>query len=238
MDLLSALESTDGTICVVGGGGKKTTLYSLASRLENAVVTSTVRIPIFDGQVRHVEVTEDPVGYLERADDVDFPIGLVPEREREDRYRGYDPETVDDLAAAHDGPILVKADGARTRDFKAPAGNEPQLPSTADVVIPVASVHVVGKPLTEEWVHRPERVAALTDIDEGEEITTDVVATVIASDEGGAKDVPTEAILIPLLTKVDGPEHERAAREIAKKIHERIDVPRVALARFEAFDAI
>jgi len=57
----------------------------------------------------------------------------------------------------------VKADGARTRLLKAPNEREPQIPASADRVVPVASAGAVGEPLTAETVHRPERVAAITD---------------------------------------------------------------------------
>lgn len=243
MNLLTALEPADGPTCVVGAGGKTTTMYALASRLSNAVVTSTVRIPIFDRQVSTVEVTDDPISALERAGNETFPLGLVPEREGGDRYRGYDLETVDSLADAHDGPILVKADGARMREFKAPGDHEPRIPDSAALVVPVVSVHVVGKPLTGHWVHRPKQVAALSETNLGEEMTAETVADVVASEKGGLKNVPAGARVVPLLTKVDSTEHEQAARDIAAAIHDRadthdLDLPQVALARFDAFETI
>ncbi|MHC3438343.1 selenium cofactor biosynthesis protein YqeC [Natrialbaceae archaeon A-gly3] len=229
MNVTDALEAETGTLCVVGAGGKKTTLYALASRLERAVVTATVRIPIFDPHMADVSVTDDPVGDLEAARD--YPLGLVAEREREDRYRGYDLEAVDTIADAHNGPVLVKADGARTREFKAPGDHEPQVPRAADVVVPIASVHAVGKPLTEEYVHRPERVAAITDLAVGEAITPEAIGTVLSSGDGGLKGVPESATVIPLLNKVDDADDEASAREIAAAVHDRADVPRVVLAR-------
>lgn len=243
MDLVTAIDPGDGPISVVGAGGKTTTMYALASRLPESVVTATVRIPIFDREVSNVVVTPDPVAALEDATADTFPLGLVPERERSDRYLGYEPDVVSDLAAAHDGPTIVKADGARMREFKAPGGHEPRIPSSTSVVVAVVSAHVVGKPLTGHWVHRPERVSELTDTDVGDEITADTVAAVLAHEEGGLEGVPDGARLVPLVTKVDSSEHEQAARDIAAGVHERatsqnIDVPRVALARFDAFEAM
>ena len=116
MDIVDALGARDGTTCLVGAGGKKTTMATLASRLEAAVVTATVRIPIFDDWVAEVVVTEDPVAAVDDA--TEWPVGVVPERERDDRYLGYDRTVVDRLAdCGH--PVVVKADGARMRRFKA-----------------------------------------------------------------------------------------------------------------------
>lgn len=226
------------TVCVVGAGGKKTTMYALAARLDRAVVTSTVRIPIFDPHVGRVVVTREPVEALAAAEPADFPLGLVPTQERSDRYLGYGPDTVEEISTAHDGPVLVKADGARTRGFKAPSDREPQLPDDVDVVVPIASTRVVGRPLTEEWTHRPERIADLTGLSVGDPITPGAVATVLASEEGGRKDVPPDAVVVPLLTQVDTDADERAAREIADGILERADVERVAFSRLDVFDVV
>lgn len=232
-DVVAALDAAHGTTCLVGAGGKKTTLYALADRLDRAVLTATVRIPIFDREVAAVRVTGDPVAALGDFDDRDaaFPLGLVPERERDDRYRGYDPSVVDEIGAAHDGPVLVKADGARTRLLKAPNEREPQVPAGADRVVPVASVGAVGEPLTAETVHRPERVAALTDAALGDEITPELVGRVLAHEDGGLRGVPAGATVIPLLNAVDDAADAAAARTVARVVRERATVSRVVLAR-------
>jgi probable selenium-dependent hydroxylase accessory protein YqeC len=242
MDLATAIGSADGPICAIGAGGKTTMMFALAHRSKRSVVTATVNIPIFDREVATVDVTTDPVSALDTGED-SFPLGLVPDRAGKNRYRGYDPETVDSIAENHDGQLLVKADGARMREFKAPGDNEPRIPDSAAVVVPVVSVHVVGKPLTPHWVHRPKRVAAISGTEVGDEITADTVATVLTADEGGLKGVPSGATVIPLLTKVDTPAHERIARAIAEQTRERAeqvdtDLPHVALGRFDAFDTV
>jgi len=229
MELVAALAADRGLLCVVGAGGKKSTLFALAERLDRAVVTATVRIPIFDNRVAAVTVTEDPVDAVRGIDH--WPVGVVASR-NDDRYEGYAPAAVDRLAAAHVAQsILVKADGARTRWLKAPGPDEPRIPSGADVIVPVASVRVVGEPLDEEHVHRPGRVAAITDLEEGAPIGPADVAAVLASEDGGHSDVPPDATVVPLLNMVDNAELEATARSIAAEIHRAADVPRVVLTR-------
>lgn len=235
MDVVDALGADRGMTCLVGAGGKKTTMERLAEHTERAVVTATVRIPIFDSWVARVVVTEDPHSAVASNDE--WPLGVVPEREREDRYLGYESETVDELADL-DVPVLVKADGARMRRFKAPAEHEPQIPSKATTVVPVASAHVVGHPLDDQRVHRVERVAALTGRDPGEEIRPTDVARVLASEQGGQKNVPEGASVVPLINMVDDATLETRAREIATAIHDRADVPRVVLAEMRAADPL
>ncbi|WP_276248371.1 selenium cofactor biosynthesis protein YqeC [Haladaptatus sp. YSMS36] len=237
MDIVDALAAESGVACVVGAGGKKTTLYHLANRLGRAVVTATVRIPIFDEQVGEVVVTDDPESAL--ASTHAWPLGLVAERERADRYRGYDPETVARLAdALPDIPVLVKADGARTRLLKAPGDREPQLPQNADTVIPIASARVVGEPLTAAHVHRPERVASVTGRALGDHLTAEDVATVLASEEGGLKDLPDGTTAIPLVNMVDDTALESVGREIAAAVLARCSVPRVVLSQMTATDPL
>lgn len=235
MDIAEALEATEGITCFVGAGGKKTTMATLATRLDRAVVTATVRIPIFDSWVEDVVVTDDPVAAVAEADS--WPVGVVPERERDDRYRGYEPETVDELADAR-RPVLVKADGARMRQFKAPSDREPQVPSGASTVVPIAGARTVGHPLDDERVHRVDRVSALTGREPGEEVRPVDVATVLASERGGRKGIPEEATVVPLVNMVDDAALEATAREIAAAIHERADVPRVVLAEMRAEDPL
>jgi probable selenium-dependent hydroxylase accessory protein YqeC len=233
MDLIEAFDP-EGAVAVVGAGGKKSTLYALSAALDQAVVTATVRIPPFEGHVGRLVVTDDPVGAIEAADPGDWPLGVVPGRDGDrERYLGYETETVEKLAEATDVPILIKADGARRRWFKAPADDEPQIPATADVVVPVASVRAVGEPLTDERVHRPERVAELTGLDTGDEIHPDDIVTVLTHDDGGLKGVPDGARVVPLLNMVDDESLETTAREIAADVLEHHRVDRVVLGRMD-----
>ncbi|MEF8757935.1 MAG: selenium cofactor biosynthesis protein YqeC [Halobacteriales archaeon] len=254
MDLVDALAAR-GLVAVVGAGGKKTTLYALAERFDRALVTATVRIPIFDAHVSHVAVTDDPATAVEDAERDDWPLGVVPERDRKNRYRGYETLVVDGLAddvlggsrstgrgsadAVGDPVDSILADGARNRRLKAPDEREPRIPATADTVLPIASARVVGKPLTDDRVHRVDRVASITDRAEGDRIEAADVAAVLASTEGGLKDVPADATVVPVVNMVDTPELAAVAREVAAGIFDRTDrVDRVALTRMDRGEAV
>lgn len=227
MDLVADLGLDRGTTAVVGAGGKKSLLYTAASLIDRAVVTATVRIPPFDEHVTQVIQTADPAQALDAVDS--WPVGLVPTSE-ESRYLGYEGAQIAAIAA-HDRPeaVLVKADGARNREFKAPGEDEPRIPGAADRVMAIASTHIVGEPLAEPQVHRPERVGAITGLAPGETIGAEDVAAVLASPDGGRKNVPPDADLVPVLNKVDDDEDEATARDIAERILDRSPISRVAL---------
>ena len=229
MDYVTELGLNSGLTAVVGAGGKKSTLYTVGAALDRAVVTTAVRIPRFDEHVAEMHETSDPVSTLESV--AAWPVGLVPGFE-EARYLGYDLETIE--AIAHSPipeAVLVKADGARNREFKAPGADEPKVPPGADRVLGLVSTHVVGKPLTEEFVHRPERVTALTGLERGETIGVEDVARVLASPDGTEKHVPASAEYIPVLNKVDDDGDLETARAIADRVLGSSRADRVALAR-------
>lgn len=236
MDIVSALAAEEGICCTVGAGGKKTTLYALAERIERAVVTATVRIPPFAGHVAAFEVTSDPESAIDRTSR--WPLGVAPAQEGPDRFAGYDPTVIDGLAASRADTILVKADGARMRKFKAPNEREPRIPDAADVVIPVVSAHVVGRPLEEELVHRVDRVADITGLTPGDELTPEAVARVIVSPHGGLKGIPPGATPIPLINMVDDDVLRERAAAVADAILGASEVPRVVLAAMREPDPL
>jgi probable selenium-dependent hydroxylase accessory protein YqeC len=241
VDLVEVLAGR-GVVAAVGAGGKKTTVHALAARHDRAVVTAATRIPMFEERVAELVVTDDPVGAVESALSREaaggspWPLGLVPRRADEVRYEGYDTDVISVLADAVGDEldaILLKADGARNRLFKAPGGHEPQIPDRVDTVLPVASARVVGEPLSEERVHRPERVGELADLAPGEEIRPIHVARVLASDRGGLRRVPDDATAIPVVNMCDDAALTEVGRGVAEAILERADVPRVVLARMD-----
>jgi probable selenium-dependent hydroxylase accessory protein YqeC len=231
MTLRDAFEPS-GVVSIVGAGGKKSTLYALASELERAVVTATVRIPFFDDRVERLVVTDDPARTV-RANDA-WPLGVVPGRDGDrERYLGYAPEAVDALAADADAPILTKADGARTRWLKAPNDDEPQIPSATDLVIPVVSARVVGEPLDARRVHRPERVAAITGRSIGESVRAEDLVAALTHDRGGLKRVPSDARVVPLINMIDDDALASTAREIADGVRSHPRIDRVVLGRMD-----
>lgn len=231
VNLPEALDAGTGVVSVVGAGGKKTTLYALADRLDRAVVTATVRIPPFEDTVASLEVTDDPVSVVSAAEE--WPLGVVAGQERSDRYRGFDTDQIGAIADAAAGPVLVKADGARMRELKAPGSHEPQIPPETDTVVPVASVHAVGEPLDADTVHRPERVAAVTDLSVGDRITAEAVGNLLGDAAGGWKNVPADASVVPLVNKVDDDADRAVARRVAEHVPDHANCSRIVLARME-----
>jgi molybdenum cofactor cytidylyltransferase len=225
MDLIDALAVAPGdVVALVGGGGKTTAMYRLcaeaAARGLRAVASGTAR---FTGPPRGVPaplVVDEDERRLEaalygRLQDSPWVIAAAG-RGSKGRLLPVSYDLAGRLAADSGvGLLVLEADGSAMRPFKAPAAHEPALPPCATLVVAVAGADVLGRPLADGYVHRPERVAALTGAAAGAPVTPAMVATVLSSGQGGRKSLPPGARFAVLLNKVTlerlGPARETAA---------------------------
>jgi len=114
--------------------------------------------------------------------------------------------------------MLIEADGSRQLPLKAPAEHEPAIPDFVDTVVVVAGLSGLGKPLTSEWVHRPELFASLSGLVSGDIISVDALAKVLTSPSGGLKGIPPRAQRILLINQVDILELQAMALQLATKL--------------------
>lgn len=234
MDFAGALGLGDRElIAFVGAGGKKTAMGHLVEEarrrgLRVGYTTTTHMPPPADLPLVVADARELPGALEGVASPVAFAAERVPDPERAARkVRGFEPGVLEDLfESARFDWLLVKADGARRREFKAPGSEEPVIPRSATRVVPVASAHAIGEPVDAPTVHRPERVAAIAGIDVGDALTTDIAGRVLASEEGGLKGVPSGSTVTPLVNKADTPPLCDRARDTVRETlacSERLD---------------
>lgn len=148
----------------------------------------------------------------------------------EGKALGVDPRLIDRLIAM-DGvdAVLVEADGSRMRPFKAPAEHEPVIPASTTLLVPIVGIDVLGKTLDDAHVHRATRVASLAGISEGTVLTAEHVASVIGNAEGGLRNKPTHARVIPLINKIETAEQLLNARTIAGLLLKNDEIEAVAI---------
>lgn len=231
MELSAALELGDRElVSFVGAGGKKTSMGTLVRDAESRGL-----VPGYSTTTHMPPPPEIPLvcvpsgGVTSAVSGRNAPIAFAsewvsdPDR-AETKVKGFDPGVIDELYESKGLDwVLVKADGARRRDFKAPDRTEPAIPSRSTVVVVVASVAAVGRPNDTDWVHRPERVAEIADVSVGEPLTPVSMAAVLASDRGGTKAIPERARAVLLVNKADTRERQQAARSIVRETHRQTD---------------
>ena len=217
-------KSGKNRIAFVGAGGKTTAMFQLARELAPALVTTSTHLGAWQtsGADRHFVWPEgNPLPDLEAwiGSGVTLITGNV-EAETE-RLLGLSPSQLArmaDLAGYHDLPLLVEADGARQRPLKAPADYEPVIPDFTDLVVVVAGLSGLGKPLLPEWVHRAERFSTLSGLKSGVTITPEAIAAVLTHPEGGLRNIPAWAQSMVLLNQADTVDLQAAGQGLARQL--------------------
>lgn len=219
--ILDLLDAHRGIVCAVGAGGKKTTLYRLAAAHSGKVgITTTVFMAPFPHELQAARVivpqTELATAVVASARENRQVLFACPS-EKKERFGGLPIDLVQPLhKAAGFDLTLVKADGARMRQIKAPATEEPNIPTGADAVLFLVSAGVIGQPLSEAIAHRVEHLEAVTGARRGEPIEPCHVARLLTSAAGARQNVG-RAHLIPVINQVDTPERRHQARMVAEQ---------------------
>jgi molybdenum cofactor cytidylyltransferase len=128
-------------------------------------------------------------------------------------------------------PLLIEADGSRRRPLKAPADHEPDIPKFVDTVVVVAGLTGLDKPLSPEWVHRPEKFSELSDLSLGETIDIPSLARVLTHPMGGLKNIPTGVRRIVLLNQAGTPELQEKAKELSRHLKSLYEAVVIAALR-------
>ena len=210
MDLVKRFRlSEKSRIALVGSGGKTTLMFELARNFQSRVILSTsthMTQDQLDGADRHLQVND--LGDIpDPSEDVQGDILLFTGPPVEtNRVKGLDSEQLKmllELADSWDCPLIIEADGARKLPLKAPADHEPPIPDFINVVITVIGLSGLGKPLNENWVHRPDLFSRLVDLPLEAEINSHHLVKALISNEGGLKNIPSRAKKILFINQID-----------------------------------
>ncbi len=225
MDLSRALRVDPGEcIAFSGSGGKTTALFTLARQLGTPVlVTTTTHLSLEQLSFADRTITVDDISDIEIifAQLENEVVLLIGEQNESGRVLGVPEEIlvgVYQFAKRRGINLLIEADGSRQRPMKAPASNEPVIPSFVDSVVVVAGLTALGKPLTDEWVHRVDIFAEMADMNKGEEITTEEIIQVLIDPLGGLKGIPEGVRKVCLLNQADNVQLQAQGNRIARKL--------------------
>lgn len=217
MNLLRALRLHQPTesqpvISFVGSGGKTTALFQLARQLltasrQSLLVTSTTHLGVWQ-----IPLADHHIVAKDITDLKNFPqdgIVLVTGEIEGERTKPVSEATLNWLhekSKAQNIPLLIEADGSRQKPLKAPAEHEPPIPSFTDIVIYIAGLSALGKPLGEDHVHRAELFSQRSGLPLGAPITPQAIAAALTHPQGGLKNIPPHTRRIALLNQADTPE--------------------------------
>jgi len=114
--------------------------------------------------------------------------------------------------------FLVEADGARGRPLKAPATHEPVICESTTDLIGVVGIDVLGLPLNEENVFRPNLFCKLTDMKMREKISLDAMAALILHPMGLFKSAPLHSKCHLFINKVDNEVRKESAEKLTAHV--------------------
>lgn len=218
--------SINGTVSIVGAGGKTTLMFRLAAELlkngHRVLTTTSTKIfkPTAD-QSPEVMISENPLEVIRYADRGSFEaIHLTAAARYDDtgnKLLGYAPSVIDEIW--HSGRfdyILLEADGAAHRPLKAPASHEPVIPLVTTALVVVIGLDGVGALLTDEHVFRHDQFTQLAGLPEGETVTAQSVCNVLLHPRGMMKGCPVGARRFVFLNKAETPDRHASGHKIGQ----------------------
>ena len=225
---LGFFASRGRVISLVGGGGKSTLMYFLATTCakqgKRVLVTTTTNIFLPDSSV-FAETAQAAQALWERGSIavIGTPIpGKGKLKEPQDALRR--------MLMAQADVTFVEADGSKHYPVKVPRDGEPVLLPECDTVLAVMGLSAIGKPLKNVAFRMPE-VEKLLGVGEDHILTEEDAARILASSFGGRKGVGDRNFCVVLNQCDDGP-RRRSANLIAAYL-ERYDVYNVVMTAFD-----
>lgn len=193
---------TDGkkhTICLVGGGGKTTVMYELAADWAACgrrvlVLTSTHILQPADGSFAADAVTVHNLWQQRR-------YAVIGTPELSTGKLTAPPQDLYEALQLQADVILCEADGSRHHPCKVPAENEPVLLPDSDIVLAVAGMDALGRPLA-QTCQRSQLAAELLGCSLDSVIDEQMLAALLLSEQGSRKNVGTRTYYI-VLNKCD-----------------------------------
>ncbi len=229
-DLIAALDlGPKEHLAVVGGGGKTTLCFALATALREAgarvVSTTTTKVWREEAHAfpRLVLCPTDGLGLEAVKKGLDEAGSVFVGRKylENGKIEGIPSTMADDLFGK---PwveyVIIEADGAAGRPVKAPAAHEPVIPESVTGVIAVMGLGALGKPLGPDIVFRPGLFKELTRLEDGDILDPEGLARAFDGQAGLFKNAPVSARRIVVLNPVDILPEDGAARNLAQRLME------------------
>lgn len=187
------------TICLVGGGGKTTVMYELAADWAACgrkvlVLTSTHILCPADGSFAADVPAVQNLWQQGR-------YAVIGTPELSTGKLTAPPQDLYEALQLQADVILCEADGSKHHPCKAPAAHEPVLLPDSDIVLAVAGMDALCRPLAQAC-QRPQPAAALLGCSLDSVIDEQMLAALLLSEQGSRKNVGTRTYYI-VLNKCD-----------------------------------
>ena len=201
-------------VSLVGGGGKTTLLYAMADHCARkgwqALVATTTHI-------RQPAACYAPVDAARTALWQAGHYAVIGTPAENGKLTLPQPQLLRRMAQAD--AVFIEADGAKRYPCKVPAAHEPVLLPQSDIVLALAGLSALDRPLREVCFRydtiRPQFLAAAPDAP----LTPPVLAQLLASTQGGRKAVGDRQFYA-VLNQADTPELQQQGIQIQQLLRQ------------------
>ena len=225
------------SLAFVGSGGKTTAIFQLAGELPPPViVTATTHLGNWQKSFADKHIIVESNFEFNPLPDQLGRITLFTGLEDGNRFKPIGIKALDELhkfCKKNHITLLIEADGSRQKPLKGWADHEPPIPEFVDHVVHVAGLASLGKPLTQDTVHRPEIFSVLSDIQPSQAITSDAILRSSLNVHGARKNFPSKVRRTILLNQADTHETQATARSLAGKLLDGFDAVTISSLRQE-----
>jgi len=222
-------------ISLVGGGGKTTLLFWLARELcpQGVVLTTTtkmkyplVSVPLVYWEDRHqVQAEVKTMLLLKRSPFV--ANGLLPQQQK---IQGLKLDQMRELAELKLATtIVIEADGAKGRSLKGYRHFEPVLTPLTTLLIQVVGADIIGKKLSDQFVHCPEKIAEGTGLQLEVPLDIEAISSALLYPYDAWQKYLVSARKVVVINKVDTIKEAEPAKLLAMKLIKSRRVDKVLL---------
>lgn len=209
-------------IAVIGAGGKTSICRALTGGLPGTCVYATTT-HMFRPEEDLICLEMPSPSALEQALARHKKVALCgPESKPGSGKTTFPGDALYQTACRLADHVILEADGARGRHIKLHGENEPVIPENVELVLAVASLEALGRPLG-AVVHREERIERVFQKGPEEPVTEAEIALALAL---ACKFHPNT---LPVLNRV---QDEGAAERVSALLRDRFSLPCLCLNRF------
>lgn len=135
--------------------------------------------------------------------------------------------------------LLIEADAAAGRLLKVPMQDEPRIPLEATLIVSLASLGVLDKPLDAEHVYNPQPIIDKYGFYEGGNVRSAWIAQILRDEEFGLRGIPEKARVVVFINQTPEVGYLRGrARMIARMVLKSSRVHSVALGSVRAANPV
>lgn len=206
-------------ISFVGGGGKTTSIKTLAKELKDCglkvlITTTTMIFEPMENEGDNLFLQDIPIDFQPK----NHSITILGDRLRNEKLIGCSIEKIDEISNSRlFDCILIEADGSKRKPIKAPDTHEPVIVNSTTITVGVMGIDAIGNKINEDIAHRPEKLKEILNVEENHIIDLYDMVNLALHPQGIFKSSKGKKILF--INKINGNKNISIGKDIRSKLN-------------------